>query len=269
MIKIRLSNVIAFHPELVKIFGDVEKALYIQQLYFWSNKGKRKDGYIYKSKKEIEEETGLTRAQQDRCRRFFEKNKIIETKLIKANGSPTLHYRINETIFQKYIDSYEVSISKNFTNGKVKTLPMEKQESYQSITENTTENTTDIKEKQCGLKSAVSSKEKNKDLKDSFPKSKKEKKRENSVEREKKKSEALELTKFFYATLRPNLPAEVISWDKEVRSMKLLLKKMPAHKIKAYIEAIKNCKEFHCLKCNSPTYLYSNLQSIYEELYKK
>ena len=109
----------------------------------------------------------------------------------------------------------------------------------------------------------------NKSINDPSLKENQEKERENSAKREKKKSEALELTKFFYATLRPNLPAEVISWDKEVRSMKLLLKKMPAHKIKAYIEAIKNCKEFHCLKCNSPTYFYSNLQSIYEELYKR
>jgi len=269
MIKIRLSNVVAFHPELVKIFGDVEKALYIQQLYFWSNKGKRKDGYIYKSKNEIEEETGLTRAQQDRCRKFFEKEGILETKLIKANGNPTLHYRINEEILQKAIDTYELSFSKNLTKGKARTLPKEKQEPYQSITENTTENTTDIKEKTSGLKSALPLKEKNKELKDSLPTSKEEKERENSAEREKKKNEALELTRFFYRTLRPNLPSEVVMWDKEVRSMKLLLKKMSANKIKAYIEAIKNCKEFHCLRCNSPTYLYSNLQSIYEELYKK
>ena len=80
---------------------------------------------------------------------------------------------------------------------------------------------------------------------------------------------ARELVQFFYKTLRPNLPASVVMWKKEVHNMKLLLKKLDKRKIKAYIEAIKSCKEFHCLNCNSPTYLYSNLQSIYEELEKR
>ena len=40
---------IVFHRELGLIFG-IEGALFVQQLYYWSDKGTREDGYIYKSK---------------------------------------------------------------------------------------------------------------------------------------------------------------------------------------------------------------------------
>jgi hypothetical protein len=130
MIKINLQKPIAFFPQLAKALGGIEEAIYIQQLYYWSDKGKRGDGYIYKSKKEWEEETTLSRYQQDRIRKKLKEQGIIETKLIKANGSPTIHYKIIE--------------------GGVRTLLMDKQETYYSngkkltkpLTENTTENTT-------------------------------------------------------------------------------------------------------------------------------
>ena len=90
-----------------------------------------------------------------------------------------------------------------------------------------------------------------------------------SIKNKNTSAEARELTQFFYKTLCPDLPSEVVMWEKEIRSMKLLLKRVNGKKVKAYIEAIKNCKEFYCLNCRTPTYLYSNFQHIYEELYKK
>ncbi len=115
-IKLRLyGRPIAFYPELAKIFGSIERALYIQQLYFWSDKGKRKDGFFFKTKKEIEEETTLSRYQQDACRKYFERIGILKTKIIKANGIPTLHYFINFKKFQEFLDEHPDS--KKLTNG--------------------------------------------------------------------------------------------------------------------------------------------------------
>jgi len=130
-----MEKVIAFHPELVEILGDIQTAIYFQQLYYWRDKGGRKDGYVYKSKKEIEKETTLSRFHQDKARKKLVELGWISVKKFKANGAPTLHFKC----------LYELSlISKPVTNGKVTELPMEKRLSYQSITENTTENTTDI-----------------------------------------------------------------------------------------------------------------------------
>jgi len=79
---------------------------------------------------------------------------------------------------------------------------------------------------------------------------------------------AVELTRYFYNVLRPDLPKKIIFWKKEVRSMGFLLKRLNEKEIRAYINAIKNCKKFYCLNCSSPTYMYSHLQEIYQELYK-
>lgn len=121
---------IAFYPQLAKELGSIEVAIYYQQLYYWSDKGGRNDGFIYKSKEEIEEETTLTRYQQDKCRKVLEDGGWLVTKLIKANGAPTLHY--------KCLKDVTVSISKKLANGKVRnSLILDKRETRESITETT------------------------------------------------------------------------------------------------------------------------------------
>lgn len=131
-ILIGLQAPVVIHTQIVKALGSLESALYFQQLYYWSDKGKRLDGYIYKTKEEIEDETTLTRFQQDRIRKSLVSMGILDTKLIKANGAPTMHYRLN-------IDRMNVLIASVTTkNGLVRNLLMEKRVSYQSISKKLT-----------------------------------------------------------------------------------------------------------------------------------
>ena len=134
-IKLNLEKPVAFYPELSRALGGALEALYVQQLYYWSDKGKRKDGWIYKTKKEMEEETTLTIRQQDRIRKNIEKQGILETKLLKANGSPTIHYKLNIPMLQKVILEYDETSHSNHTKRHI------------PLTENTTENTTEISPK--------------------------------------------------------------------------------------------------------------------------
>lgn len=120
-----LDRPIAFHPALARLFGSINAAIYWQQLHYWSDKGGRKDGFIYKTKEEIEEETTLTRDQQDTVRKQLEKEGYLETKLIKANGAPTLHYKVN------------IRLVENPLMEKRKTHDSEKRKTRYSITENT------------------------------------------------------------------------------------------------------------------------------------
>lgn len=128
-----MSKPIAFYPELSReLGGDPIAALFYQQLYYWSNKGKRSDGFIYKTKEEIEYETTLNRYQQDKARNKLVKLGWLEIKKIKANGSPTLHY--------KCLKEYQISISSPSTNALAdRRLILEKSKVDQSITESTKE----------------------------------------------------------------------------------------------------------------------------------
>lgn len=135
---------IAFYPQLAKILGDIESAIYYQQILYWADKGKRKDGFIYKTKEELEAETTLTRDQQDRVRKNLVKLGWLEVKNMRANGHNTLHY--------KPLKSLELIVSegnppRKSHRGK-STIPtvgnplLEKRENHDLVTETTTEITT-------------------------------------------------------------------------------------------------------------------------------
>ena len=95
MLKDILKRPVVFYPALARLFGGINEALMWQQIFYWSDKGSREDGWIYKTKDELQEETTLTRDQQDRARAKLEALGVLETKVMKVNGAPTLHYRVD------------------------------------------------------------------------------------------------------------------------------------------------------------------------------
>lgn len=120
-------------------------AVYLQQLIYWCDKGARPDGFVFKSKEEIYEETGVTPREQDRIRLTLTSLNCLETKKLMANGHPTLHYKLNlesvVKIFLSHCTNGAIHTNQrydsNTTNGT-----MEYDQRYDCITENTTEITT-------------------------------------------------------------------------------------------------------------------------------
>ena len=88
------KNIISFPVVYLKITKDLNTALLLNQLVFWSDKSKRTDGFFYKTYGEWQEEIYLSEYQVRRSIKKLKELNIVETKLKKANGSPTLHYRI-------------------------------------------------------------------------------------------------------------------------------------------------------------------------------
>lgn len=125
---VRLSErPIAFHPIFARVFGGVNEALYLQQLIFWGDKGIRPDGFIYKTKNEIENETTLTPKQQDRVRKPLVDSGVLKIKKERVNGAPTLHYKVDI--------------------GKVHSVILEKcKKDVSSISENTSEKASALQE---------------------------------------------------------------------------------------------------------------------------
>jgi len=127
-LRIDLERPVAFYPQLARALGSIEAALFFQQCYYWKDKTKRKDGFFYKTIKEFEEETTINRYRQDKVRKHLIKIGAIETKLIKANGAPTTHYRINVEKVNELLKSDLSNVDKS--NCETSTNP---------ITETTTE----------------------------------------------------------------------------------------------------------------------------------
>ena len=83
---------IAFHPMLSRLFGGIGEALLFQQIAYWSGKGDDPE-WIYKTQAELEEETTLSRYQQEQARAKLRKLGILEET---KRGLPAkLYYRIH------------------------------------------------------------------------------------------------------------------------------------------------------------------------------
>ncbi|MBI3046441.1 MAG: hypothetical protein HYY86_02835 [Candidatus Harrisonbacteria bacterium] len=83
---------IAFNPLLAELAKSANAGLFMSQLLFWWEKGK-KVGWIYKTIKEMSQETKLTRGEQDTAIKKWKQLGILEVK--KEGVPPKRHFKIN------------------------------------------------------------------------------------------------------------------------------------------------------------------------------
>lgn len=119
---------IAFRPEWIEALGDIESAIFYQQIHYWSDKGSLDNEWIYKSVADFEFETTLTDRQQRRVVKNLVDRGFIEMELRKApDGRVTRHFKVVSLLI----------VGVPLTKGKGSTD--EREES--SITKSTTKNT--------------------------------------------------------------------------------------------------------------------------------
>lgn len=98
------ANLLTTPILFVKALGDMNSAVLLGQILYWQDKTTREDGYFWKSRKEWNDEIGLS---PDQVRQATKKLKGascgLETKLIKADGSPTVHYRLDKDQFLDWV----------------------------------------------------------------------------------------------------------------------------------------------------------------------
>jgi hypothetical protein len=69
---------VAFYPALVPVLGSVNATLLFCQLFYWQGRGKH--DYVYKNSYEIQNETGLTYAQQRNARMLLTRKGVLREK---------------------------------------------------------------------------------------------------------------------------------------------------------------------------------------------
>lgn len=90
----KLGMSLAFDAGIAELTS-IEAAVVYNELKFWgeSDKGERKDGWIYKSYAEMLEKLPISEYQLRKAYKVLEKQGIIETKIMKKSGVPTFHFR--------------------------------------------------------------------------------------------------------------------------------------------------------------------------------
>jgi hypothetical protein len=98
---VNLGRVVAFYPGLKVITGSTTSSILLCQLLYWSNKT-RDDGWIYKDRYELIEETGLTYNEQ-----LTAKKALSTLGLISYQPRPLEHtsrYRVNTDVLNRLWD---------------------------------------------------------------------------------------------------------------------------------------------------------------------
>lgn len=98
------GNSIRYVPAYALMIGSVKSGLMLSQLVYWHGMGKRYDGYFYKSVKEFEVETGMTRHEQDSAVRQLKSLGLIDVRL--AGIPATRTFWVNIPTVQKMLTAW-------------------------------------------------------------------------------------------------------------------------------------------------------------------
>ena len=108
------KNILAIPKSFIRFCDEnLYTGLFLSQIIYLSDKGSREDGFIYKSNKEWKKDYFLSDYAIRQAKKYLEDKGIIETKLIKANGAPTTHYKLKKQkfteLFMEFLQNEEGS----------------------------------------------------------------------------------------------------------------------------------------------------------------
>jgi hypothetical protein len=84
---------VAYHPGIARAVKSVSAGVLMAQLIYWSPRTRDPEGWFWKTRDEIEEETALGRWEQETARKVLKKYGVLEEKL---KGVPArMHFRVN------------------------------------------------------------------------------------------------------------------------------------------------------------------------------
>jgi len=87
-----LGRVVAYYPGLKEITGSTTSSILLCQFLYWCNK--TKDGWIWKTTDEIEEETGLTYNEQKTAKKVLKDLNLLDIQFKRLDHMT--RYRVNE-----------------------------------------------------------------------------------------------------------------------------------------------------------------------------
>lgn len=99
-----MKRPIAYRVEFAKAIGSVKLAVLLSQLHYWSDKGHDPEGWIYKTREQIFEETGLSRQEQETARKWGRTAGVLEE--IKKGIPRRVYFRINKEVIINLILKY-------------------------------------------------------------------------------------------------------------------------------------------------------------------
>lgn len=105
------SNVFVIPKVFIEITGSYEISLFLSQLIYWLDKVGRSDGYMYKTMQELQDELMMSEYSIKKSRSYLKKHGILQEKIKKANGNPTVHYKVDHKSLITWLQSKSPCVS--------------------------------------------------------------------------------------------------------------------------------------------------------------
>lgn len=97
------DNVLVIPTEFVRYTGSSDAALFLNQVLYWTDRATMPNGWFWKTYEDWKREIFLSEYQVRKAARLLVAKGVLETKLKKANGNPTVHYRL---VVEKFSESF-------------------------------------------------------------------------------------------------------------------------------------------------------------------
>lgn len=138
IIELLRAKSVAFNPVLGRIANSANAGLFMSQLLYWWDKGK-KNGWIWKTVREFQSETCLTRGEQDTAIKIWRGLGVLKTK--RAGIPATRHFSLDIDLLIGLIASYAPDPSLLKTAKQIEETNRSVRYLKRSITEITQKNT--------------------------------------------------------------------------------------------------------------------------------
>lgn len=99
-----LKRPIAYQPIVAKATDSVKLAILWSQLYYWSDRTNDPDGWVYKTREDVFDETGLSRKEQETARKIGAKLGVMESERKGVQG--IIHFRVDVEAMMELIEKY-------------------------------------------------------------------------------------------------------------------------------------------------------------------
>ena len=96
--KTYIGRTIAYHPIFQTLSGSIQTAIFLSQVIYWTERSTSGDGWFYKTSKEFEMETGLTRKQQYTARKALVDQGILTEKSTKDKQ---MYFKVEFDVLEK------------------------------------------------------------------------------------------------------------------------------------------------------------------------
>jgi hypothetical protein len=102
------SATVRYYPALAKYVGGAKTALFLSQLLYWrfnpkmTQRIKNKEGWFYISVADMEDQTGLTRHEQDSAKKDLQSLGVLEITY-KGMSPKTTHFKVNIKILNELV----------------------------------------------------------------------------------------------------------------------------------------------------------------------